>query len=566
MPARVLRSTVLLLLALVALAGCSQEPLFGIGAARVRFGDDPAWASPAHDDSGWTEMGWWDVDRRETWWLRTRVTIPAALRETHEPLGLYLFAMASAEVYWDGRLIGRNGRVSVKPDDEVPGAVGAVIPLPAELDGASHVLAIRWSSHAAGARVRTPVDALFFGPYGSPLRFSRDLYLPSLVVGGALMLALLLLSGLAIRGRDAATAWLALAVFGAMAQLGFETSRAFVAYAYPLQSMRLAAIGAAAGVAGLGLLGFAFARFGPSYRAWPWLTAFAAFVAGVLVFLRLGDETAFLSLLLATIGGAAITLLAGRRGDRSAWPALVAFLAFIVLLFLTEGGFLDLAFYVGLTAFLLFFLVEHVRTFFRMRSERERAELKAARLEVELAKRHLQPHFLLNTLTSLGELVETDPPRGAHLIDRLGEEFRVLNELSRNRTVSLAEELALCRAHLAVMSLRFEAPLTLDVIGDADEAHRIAIPPVVLHTLLENALTHNRFGPEGARFTIRIDKTATSDEVELTAPLGESVSHRGSGLGGEYIRARLEEVFGTRATMIDEATPTAWITRLSFPA
>lgn len=545
-------------------SGCTREPLAGIGEVRVQLGDDPAWARPAHDAATWERVHWSEVGHHQAWWLRTEVTVPQSLLDTGQPLGLYLFAMASAEVYWDGELLGRNGQPAALAEEEVPGTIAAVIPLPTGLDDAPHVLAIRWSSHSAGARVRTPVDALFIGAYGSPLRFSRDLYLPSLVVGGALVLAGALLVGLAIRGRDAATAWLAVAVLGALAQLCFETSRAFLSYPYPLHSLRLASIGAAAGITGLSLLGFAFARFGGGRRSWPWLAVHGAIVFGTLALLRLGDENAFLSYALAAVGGCLVTGMAWRRGEPAAGPALTAFLAFGLLLYLTEGGFLDLAFYFGLTAFLLFFLVEHVRAFFRSRSERERAELKAARLELELAKRHLQPHFLLNTLATLGELIETDPPLAARLIDLLGEEFRVLNALSQNRTVSLEEELALCHAHLAVMSLRFETPLTLDVEGDTDR-RTIAVPPVVLHTLIENALTHNRFGPGGAHFMVSITTGADGHEIVLAAPRGEATVRTGSGLGGEYIRARLEEAFGSRARMSEEATAAAWITRLALP-
>ncbi|MEM6936050.1 MAG: hypothetical protein AAF552_06310, partial [Pseudomonadota bacterium] len=169
----------------LALAGCAREPLAGIGEVKVRYGNDPSWAARELDDADWETVSWARVDRRKSWWMRSSIEIPKALRASNQPLGLYLFAAASAEIHWDGQLLGRNGRPADDPQGEVPGTIAFVLPLPAPAEGL-HTLAVRWSSHNAGPRVRTPVDAVFIGPYGDPLRFSRAGYLPAQVVGGSL--------------------------------------------------------------------------------------------------------------------------------------------------------------------------------------------------------------------------------------------------------------------------------------------------------------------------------------------------------------------------------------------
>ncbi|MEM1088921.1 MAG: histidine kinase [Pseudomonadota bacterium] len=548
----------------LALAGCAREPLAGIGEVKVRYGNDPSWAARELDDADWETVSWARVDRRKSWWMRSSIEIPKALRASNQPLGLYLFAAASAEIHWDGQLLGRNGRPADDPQGEVPGTIAFVLPLPAPAEGL-HTLAVRWSSHNAGPRVRTPVDAVFIGPYGDPLRFSRAGYLPAQVVGGSLALAFLLLIGLAVRGRDAATAWLALATLGALLQLTAETSRAFVNYPYPLHSLRLAAIGAAAGLAGLGLLGFSFRRFVPDRAAWPWLVSYCA-IAGVLVlFANGGDEISLLNFALATLGGGIAAAQGIRRRRPSAEIALVAFLAFGLLLVLSQTVFLDLFFYLGLAVILLLFFVDHLRAYFRERAQREAAELKAARLELDYAKRHLQPHFLLNTLATLEELIETDAQRASRMIDALGEEFRMMSQLSRQATVSLDEEVALCRAHLDVMSLRYNVPLSLEIEDNGLDGQELRLPPVVLHTLIENALTHNRFNA-GVDFLLKVGASEQGHQLEFHAPRGDNQEHVGGGLGESYITARLEEVFGGRANMVVKNTKDTWVTRLELPA
>lgn len=68
---------------------------------KTRFGDDPRWAGPAYDDSGWTNE---EDPAASRYWTRSRVRVPPS---TVDPvIGVTGTVM---EVYADGRLIGRRG-------------------------------------------------------------------------------------------------------------------------------------------------------------------------------------------------------------------------------------------------------------------------------------------------------------------------------------------------------------------------------------------------------------------------------------------------------------------------
>ena len=80
-------------------------------------------------------------------------------------------------------------------------------------------------------------------------------------------------------------------------------------------------------------------------------------------------------------------------------------------------------------------------TALRLHDERQHAraaQLAAARLETELLKRNLQPHFLLNTLAVLTEIVEQDPRGAVRLIEDLAEEFRSVARVAAEKLIPLS--------------------------------------------------------------------------------------------------------------------------------
>src|SRR5262249_30663935 len=125
-----------------------------------------------------------------------------------------------------------------------------------------------------------------------------------------------------------------------------------------------------------------------------------------------------------------------------------------------------------------------------LHDERKRAQaakLAAARLELELLKKNIQPHFLLNTLATILETIEQEPKTAAALVEALAGEFRILSRVAGEKLIPLGQELELCRAHLRVMSLRRGVTCAIAAAG-VDE--RALVPPALFHTLVENGLTH----------------------------------------------------------------------------
>lgn len=118
--------------------------------------------------------------------------------------------------------------------------------------------------------------------------------------------------------------------------------------------------------------------------------------------------------------------------------------------------------------------------------------LERARVQGELAalKAQVDPHFLFNSLNTLGHLIERDAAHAREFCDLLADVYRYVLDSRQRDLVPLAEELAFVRRYHRLLALRFGDAVRLDVDA-AVAATDARIAPLALQTLLENAVKHN---------------------------------------------------------------------------
>ena len=199
----------------------------------------------------------------------------------------------------------------------------------------------------------------------------------------------------------------------------------------------------------------------------------------------------------------------------------------------------------------------------------QEAQLHSARLEIELLKKNIQPHFLLNSINATIVWLQEDPASAARLMNALADELRLLLSMSNRTVVTLEEELHLCRAHLEVMSLRHDKKFVLeaeDITGDE------MIPPLVIHTLIENGITHGFRAREGGTFrltreTVAAGRRKSGRRYVLTndGSPEKNADKSQSGMGLKYVRTRLEEAFPGKWRIRSSAFAGGWKTTIDMP-
>ena len=190
----------------------------------------------------------------------------------------------------------------------------------------------------------------------------------------------------------------------------------------------------------------------------------------------------------------------------------------------------------------------------RRRGEQANAQQTSTEKELTVAKLSLlhaqvEPHFLYNTLASAQVLTRTDPARADEMLGNLISYLRHSLPRAEDSQSTLGAELERARAYLDILKIRMGARLNLQI--EVPEALRVVpFPPMMLQTLVENAIKHG-LEPKPGGGTIWILARANERELSVTVAddgQGLNVQGSGTGIGLKNLRERLHLAYGATAS------------------
>jgi sensor histidine kinase YesM len=200
----------------------------------------------------------------------------------------------------------------------------------------------------------------------------------------------------------------------------------------------------------------------------------------------------------------------------------------------------------------------------------ERLGAELARLELDLLRAQLEPHFLFNALNSISALIrsaKTDAATDA--LESLSELLRYAIESGQENTVTLAEEAAAADEYLRLQKLRFGERLMCSV-ELADDTQDARVPPMLLQPLLENAVQHGlRDTLEPAKISLKMncEDGALHIVVENTvAPKSRETSSAGFGVGLANIERRLACLYPDQHTFDTKIDGGRFVASVSLPS
>ncbi len=176
-------------------------------------------------------------------------------------------------------------------------------------------------------------------------------------------------------------------------------------------------------------------------------------------------------------------------------------------------------------------------------------QVTEARLQTLQAQ--VEPHFLYNTLANVQALTEVDPPAANTMVSHLIQYLRASLPKMRESTSTVGQELELVRAYLNILQMRMGARLEFS-IDAADDVMAYAFPPMMLPSLVENAIKHG-LEPlrEGGRIDIVVERLHASAGQYLRVQVkdtGRGLSGQppsaGDGVGLGNLRERLVALYG----------------------
>lgn len=131
---------------------------------------------------------------------------------------------------------------------------------------------------------------------------------------------------------------------------------------------------------------------------------------------------------------------------------------------------------------------------------RERFDRDRARLETQVLRTQMNPHFIFNALNSINHYVqENERDLASGFLTKFARLMRLVLENSRHDEVPLASDMETLRLYMdleqARMNNRFRYVVAIDPAIDQEST---MVPPLVLQPFVENAIWHGLSRKEGA--------------------------------------------------------------------
>ncbi|HCY74390.1 MAG TPA: hypothetical protein DHV28_00580 [Ignavibacteriales bacterium] len=484
------------------------------------------------------------------WFIKTHIIIKDSL-SSKEVLGLFPINFVTAyEIYWDGIKIAQNGIIGINKTDEKAGSFNFNLVLPPNLlTRGEHTLVFRISNYSNYSSWKWFYGYMVLGKYDSLLQRIAQLYYQAFFITGILFIPFLFNLFLYIARKRKIEHLLfsiicLIVILDSVTMLApvfIDTRTTFVYWQYYVYQ----------------LITLLFTVLFPTFFIY--LFSFPKKIIGLIIITTLFIFLFFTNIenrfnimtLTVLILSSIITLwaLLKRREE--------SIIIFIGIIAAWTAYYFNFAFAGLATTMVICTSFSIARQFARKEKAEKEAQLKSARLENELLKKNINPHFVLNTLTSIIAWLRRDSSSAIKLIEALADEFRMINQISALKQIPITQEIDLCRVHLKIMSYRKGADYKLETI-DIDE--KDTVPPMIFHTLVENGLTHGYENKIVGTFKLQTVKDADSIKYVLTndGDFNSRESKGSTGFGAKYIKSRLEENYPGRWNFTSGKSDEGW--------
>lgn len=521
----------------------------------IQSGNQEEWADIDCDDSSWDATlpySSWNPQ----WWFRARMEIKKSL-PPNRVFGIKVSTTGGHAVYWDGILLGKNG---LEGRDLRSAKYHEYYLLPESKQSPGiHQIALQIVSEDM-SQIQYP--RILVDDY---LNLSREPLILSLFIhllGGIYLM--LLVYFLVQYGTNSSEK--SLLVFGLLCFLFFgllmlEYIKFYYQYSIHFQLLRLEILQILTLSAAFLLPLFVLLRV--KIRTKSILASACLLIAlyGMVFLFQEGyDKRAHTLMSLSLTLSTGFSFWAVYREIKHSVHLLIAFVCASLGLLM----YYDLMLFVGFGLLGIIVCAGHILKTAREKQEHTKSLLKAKRLEIELLKKKLQPHFLMNTLTSLIDILEEDPSQARKFIHALAQLFDIVNNISSKTHIPIRQEIDLCRTHLEVMGYRKDIRYRLHT---KNIQHRETIPPAILLTVIENGISHNKPIKDEMNFEIEYEET---DAIKAYRVFASGKVRKGrnkaeEGIGHQYVKARLNECYSEREWQFhSRETSFGWLTEITI--
>jgi len=190
--------------------------------------------------------------------------------------------------------------------------------------------------------------------------------------------------------------------------------------------------------------------------------------------------------------------------------------------------------------------------FYQVAMERQttaaQLETQLSHAELENLKSQLHPHFLFNSLHTIGILMQEDVDAASHLLVCLGDLLRMALERRENE-ITLQSELEFIGKYLEIEQTRFHDRLKVHMDVPPDLLG-VYVPSLALQPLVENAIKHG-FSVDSTASRLEIGAKLLNGRIWLGVRDDGPGPALGSpfGVGLTNVQSRLKQLYGDESSL-----------------
>lgn len=171
--------------------------------------------------------------------------------------------------------------------------------------------------------------------------------------------------------------------------------------------------------------------------------------------------------------------------------------------------------------------------------EELKAKAEVQKMELQLIRFQLDPHFLFNSLNGIAAEIPAHPRVASIMVDELATYLKYSLDHRNELVTPLAVELDATASYLRIQKARFGKKLQARIKASAT-TRRVLVPSFILQPLVENAFKCGP-GKGSARLTLFVTAQSKAGHLILRVKNSGKLSStpKGSGLGLDAVRRRL---------------------------
>ncbi len=199
---------------------------------------------------------------------------------------------------------------------------------------------------------------------------------------------------------------------------------------------------------------------------------------------------------------------------------------------------------VTILSLILGFIAFRYRQKEQLKTKEAEFKTKVADTELKALRAQMNPHFIFNSLNSIGDyIIKNDTKAANDYLTKFAKLMRLTLENSEKKEVLLDDDISLLKTYLDIENKRFENRFTYTIHVDASiDSQNTLVPPLILQPFIENSIKHG-FIDKKSSGSISIEFKEHNDMIIC------AVEDNGIGRNTENIKENSKrQSFGTKLT------------------